>query len=548
MKFNLYRQLKKVIYPSLILGLIIAQTISARAEESKQTKNKNPFPVKYVSLEDQKLNIRTITLAPVYDNVKKVYSEPIQKLLIELLQNDKVWGYSANPDINKKIFVETYETNQNDVLDVLSKTNSQGMLTALITKGPNGLSAKLRLYTADQGLLLLEESFEDRNAFEIPKLRDEFIRLYQNLKNKLPYRGFILSRRGLEVTINAGGKNGLQVGQELSLAQILKINRHPKLRYLVGTEKEIIGRIQIKKIEPYLSFAQIIFEKETGVVDVGAKLVPTDYVSYPLPIINSAGEVIDDKLVVPLPSSATDGTAGEWVPKEPPQYGKVILQAGVGQYNESTTLISGTTIEASQSISPTFFMGGEFWLTPNWFVDFNVMQSFFKTENGLSGSTPTALSYTFSRYAGAIGYYFLLQDDFWGPKFSTQFGFASYKSDVTDTNPTAFTSASSGGMLFKVTGSIPLQPDLPLELGASFNLLLNPVYSESPVNSGSASSRINSFGLNLTYLNSPSLRYRLDLNFDQIQTDFSGVGSRTNPAQSSTLRLNTQLLGIEYLF
>ncbi len=546
----MYKQLQKVNYSHLvILSLIGCCLFSNLASAQTQiTKNKNPFPTRYVSLEDQKLNIRTITLAPVYDNVKKVYSEPIQKLLIELLQNDKVWGYAVNPDIGKKIFVETYETNQKDVLEVLEKTKSQALLTALITKGPNGISAKLRLYTADQGLLLLEESFEDRKAFEIQKLRDEFVRLYQNLKNKLPYRGFILSRRGLEVTINAGEKNGLRVGQELSLAQVLKINRHPKLKYLVGTEKEIIGRIQVKKVESYLSFAQIIFEKETGVVDVGAKLVPTDYVSYPLPIINSVGEVIDDKLVVPVPSSAKDGTAGEWTPKEPPQYGKVTLQAGLGQFAESTRLNSGTTIEASQSVSPTFFMGGEFWLTPNWFVDFNVMQSFFRTENGLLGSTPSSLNFTFSRYAGAVGYYFLLQDDFWGPKFSTQFGFASYKSDVTDTNPTAFTSASSGGMLFKVTGSIPLQPELPIELGASFNLLINPVYSESPVNSGSASSRINSFGIYVSYLSSPSFRYRLDLNFDQIQTDFSGLGNRANPAQSSTLRMNTQLLGIEYLF
>ena len=93
-----------------------------------------------------------------------------------------------------------------------------------------------------------------------------------------------------------------------------------------------------------------------------------------------------------------------------------------------------------------------------------------------------------------------------------------------------------------------MQPELPFELGASFNLLINPVYSESPVNSGSASSRINSFGIYLSYLSSPSFRYRLDLNFDQIQTDFSGTGNRTNQAQSSTQRMNTQLLGIEYLF
>ncbi len=536
-------------YIHQIIALFLVGFITTTASgDPLPAKKKNPFPVQYVSVEDQKININTITLAPVYDNVNKIYSEPIQKLLIELLQSDKVWGYAPFPDINQKIFVETYETNSSDVLNVLNKTAAQGLLTALVTKGPNGLTAKLRLYTADQGLILLEETFQDSKVFEIPKLRDEFVKLYQNLKNKLPYRGSVLSRKGLDVTINAGEKNGLRVGQELSLAQIIKINRHPKLKYLVSTEKEIIGKIQIKKVEPYLSFAQIIFEKESGVVNVGAKLVPTDYVAYPLPIINANGEVIDDKMGTPLQTPDANSPNGEWAPKEPPQYGKVILQGGVGQFVESTRLRSGTSIEASQSLAPTFFMGGEFWFTPNWFVDFNLMQSFFRTENGLAGSNPSTLGYTHSRYSGAVGYYFLLKDDFWGPKVSTQFGFVSYKTDVNDTTPTAFTSTSNGGMMLKVTGSFPLEPDFPIELGAAFNYFISPVYSESPVTSGSASSRINSFGIYLSYQSTPSLRYRFDLTFDQTQADFSGTGSRTNPARSNTLRLNTQLLGIEYLF
>ena len=159
-------------FQQIIAFFIVVFITTTAAGEPLPAKKKNPFPVQYVSLEDQKLNINTITLAPVYDNVNKIYSEPIQKLLIELLQNDKVWGYTQFPDMNQKIFVETYETNSSDVLNVLNKTAAQGLMTALITKGPNGLSAKLRLYTADQGLILLEETFQDNKAFEIPKLRN----------------------------------------------------------------------------------------------------------------------------------------------------------------------------------------------------------------------------------------------------------------------------------------------------------------------------------------------------------------------------------------
>lgn len=284
-------------YLQIIFILLLSFfNLSTWAEStSKSAKNKKPFPVKYVSEVDQKILIKTITLAPVYDNVNSIYSAPIQKLLIELLQADKTWGYSEFPDLGKKIFVETYDSNPQDVLSVIDQTKSQALMTALITKGPRGLSAKLKLYTRDKGIILIEDSFQDLTTFEVARVREEFVTLYYNLKNKLPYQGYVLSRRGNDVTINAGEKNGIKVGQEISLAQILKLNRHPKLKTMIGVEKEIIGKVTVTKVEPYLSFAQIIFEKETGVVDVGAKMVPIDYIAYPKPVINTDGVVTGDR-------------------------------------------------------------------------------------------------------------------------------------------------------------------------------------------------------------------------------------------------------------
>ena len=272
---------------------VFAET--AKKAEVVDAKNKKPFPVKYVSDADQKILIKTITLAPVYDNVNGIYSVPIQKLLTELLQADKVWGFAEFPDLGKKVFVETFDAKPKEVLDILDKTKAQGLLTAIITKGPHGLSAKLKLYSQDQGWILLEETFQDFSAFEVAKVREEFVTLYHQLKNKLPYQGTVLSRRGLEVTLNIGEKNGAKVGQEVSLAQILKLNRHPKLKTLISVEKEILGKVQITKVEPYLSFAQIIFEKETGVIEVGTKIIPTDYIAYPKPVLNPEGLVTGDR-------------------------------------------------------------------------------------------------------------------------------------------------------------------------------------------------------------------------------------------------------------
>lgn len=538
----------KNIFAFSVSTILFCSQMALAQNQPTSTKNKNPFPVKYTSDADQKISIRTITLAPVYDNVNRIYAEPIQKLLIELLQNDKVWGYSAFPDLNKKIFVETYDSKPQEVLDILKATKTQGLMTAIITKGPSGMTVKLRLYTTDQGLLLAEEVFQDAETFEISKLREEVVTMYHNLKNKLPYRGIVLSRRGLEVTLNAGEKNGLVVGQEVALAQILKINRHPKLKYMVGVEKEIIGKLQITKTEPYLSFAQITFEKESGVVEAGAKVLPNDFIAYPLPVLNKDGDVVDDKIATSIAASfearKVEAQATKTAESEMnPQIGKFLLQGGFSQYSASTNLVTGEAPSTSQSMAPSIALGLELWTTPNWFVSFELMQAIFKSTNGLAGSSPTDLNYSYSKYSGSVGYYFLLnKEDEKAPKIGAQVGYEAMKTDVTDTSPRAFASSNTSGFLIKVVGELPLH-DNPVALGASFDIFLNPSTSETPASGGSSSSRINAFGFNASYESTPHLHYRADINFDQVQTETTG-----GEATSSTDKMTSLLLGIEYLF
>ncbi len=525
----------------------------ARAQVTN-AKNKNPFPVKYTSVVDQKIILKTITLAPVYDNVNGIYSIPIQKLLVDLLQNDKVWGYAEFPDFNKKVFVETFDTNPNEVLNVLAKNGSQGLLTALITKGPRGLNARLKLFTQDQGLILLEESFQDLETFELAKVRTEFVRLYHNLKNKLPYRGFVLSRRGLEVTLNLGAQNGVTLGQELSVSQILKLNRHPKLKTLVGIEREVIGRLKVTKVESDLSFAQIIFEKETGVVEVGAKILPTEYVSYPYPKINGAGEVLGDEKVTPKPESEkktetkSENAAPQTETAKKPNLNKVIVQGGLSQYAESTSFTAGTTSDAAQGMAATLLLGGQFWLYENFFIEASMKQSFFGATNTLNGSTPAGLNYTVSRYLGAFGYNYFFTDSPWGPQLAGSIGFISYRTKVNDSSPTASTNTQTDGTNLKLTALIPLQPEKPFEIGADLNFMLSSNFTETPVTSGTPTVQVGSYGVFLKYISTPNFRYRIDVTLENIDASFTGAGTRSNSAKAISIKNFSELFGVEYLF
>lgn len=553
--------------------LILTLCFNAESQTTATAKNKSPFPVKYTSLVDQKMMLKTITLAPVYDNINNIYADPIQKLLVDLLQSDKVWGYSEYPDFNKKIFVEKFDTQPNDVLDVLAKTNTQGLLTAFITKGPRGLNAKLKLFTQDQGFLLLEESFEDLNIFEISKLREKFVAMYQNIKNKLPYRGYVLSRRGLDVTLNLGAINGVQLGQELTLAQILKLNRHPKLKTIVGVEKEIIAKLKVTQVEPYLSFAQIIFEKETGVVDIGAKVLPTTYISYPMPKTDLQGNVIGDQSIE-SPSDKnhdlaeqlqrqTDKSLEVLAEKEKTELldkhnstGLITLQGTITQYRESTEFTGGTNASSSNSLAPGFYMGLKLNLLENFFVGVNTQMSTFGADNSLAGSTPFHLSFNLNRSAAFIGYDYTLVDDEEESssdtsdaiKLTAALAMVSIKTNVSTTTPTALTSTQTDALALQLKAEMPLSADLPLVLGAGFDIYMNPSFTESPVTSGTGKTSITSFDIFGFYPISDNLRLRGDVGLMSISTSFSGTGTRSNPAYSTSIQTFSEHIGVEYLF
>lgn len=552
--------------------LLAGQPAEAQADT---VKNKSPFPVKYRSIADEKILLKTLTLAPVYDNTNGIYANPIQKLLVDLLQTDKSWGYAEIIGHDENKFIESYDINPNDVLDVLNKTEAQGLLTAFITKGPRGINVKLKLFTHDEGFILSEESLEDLNTFEISKLREQVAQMYQNLKNKLPYRGYVLSRRGLDVTVSIGKVNGIKVGQELTLAQIIKLNRHPKLKILVGVEKEIIAKVVVTKADDYLSFGKITFEKETGVVDVGTKVLPTEFVAYPRPILNKEGTVVGDATVgskdnsiEPLPkdkdyiaknapvvydeeqeSTATEEYRTELFDRHN-SLGLVTAQGSIAQFKETNNLQSGTNPSASQGFAPGIFVGAQIYVIKNTFVEANWQSHNFSVTNSLTGSLPFSLSYNYTKTSFALGYDYMFEEEenADGIQFTGTLGFTNFSTDVDNSSPPAFTSTQTSALNLSARASMNVSEQMPLKIGGRFDLYLSPRFSENPVNSGSASVNLTSFGFFGIYKLNDKYNLRGDLTLTNINSRFSGTGTRPNPAGSGSQSIMTQQFGIEYLF
>lgn len=505
--------------------------------QTTNLKNQTPFPTKYTSASDQALVIKSVTVAPVYDNSNNIYKKSVEDHLKTLIKEDYFWALSEFSSPKQDVRVDEFDEDTALTLQVLDKSNADAVLTCFLIKGPQGMNIQMNFYTRDGGWLLIREEYQNSTLFEINKVNEVVTKMYNSLKAKLPYSGYVTSRSGNSVTVNIGKRSGLSAGSILTVAQILKVNRHPKLNFMIGVEKEIIGRITLTKVENESSFGEISFEKENGVITRGSKILPLEGINYPTK--NEA------PLADLLPN---EKNAIEWLPAPTPQYGKISIMGGFTDFSDNAVLVNGTSIESEKSLALTFDLATELWITPEYFAGLQLQQSSFKTDNNLSGSTPTSLNYSVNIMDFSFGYKYLIDGNFWGPQILASLGYYTHSTRVTDTTPTGFTSFDLTGFDLTVGGMFPVTLKNDVAIGAQAKFLFFEKFSEKPVNSGSASPSFNQFDVLGTYSYTTNVSFKGMISFSNVQATFSGSGSKNPPSRSLDEKLSTYLVGIEYLF
>lgn len=493
----------------------------------------------YVSQVDQDLAIKSVIVLPTTDNVSGIYAKSATAHLKNLINQDKQWSLiEITPQDTP---AKSTDLSTSDIKTLMGKYSAHAVLASHIAKGPRGITIFATLYVGKDGLPLIEESLSDRNIFETAAVNADLGNVYFQIRNKLPFRGNILSRRGNEVTINIGSVYGLKKDSRVSVVQVIKINRHPKRQFMISTEKEVLGRVKLYKVEPYMSFGYIELEKENGVIAVGSKVLPDEFVKYSPPVTTPSGKVLHDINTRTDKEVAFGEDPIEWLPSSPPQYGKLEVLAGLGNYRTNRSLLSPGPITGEKSIVPHLLLRGEIWLDPRWYVGLHLRQSVFSYDN--SESSPKSLNASLGQYGINLGYNFLLTDDYFGPKLQVGLGYMTTNISVDDTTPVSFTRAEYGGALLSIGGQFPVSELIPLDIGAKFDFYLNPMLSEGE-KSGTDSNKINSFSFFADY----RLQTRFKIRGEIMVESYSSSFSEPIIATSSSHKMTTIFGGVQYLF
>lgn len=520
------------LLPVLLFPIVLAAGFAVRVDPaSAQVQEQSAT---YVSQIDEDLTIRRISLLPVIDNVDGIYARPIESQLISLVKASHRWDFVESNLAGTVPTPSELEESPAEVEKLSRTLEADAFLSAIASRGPNGLSLKLNLFLKKDGKLLVQETLRDHPRSDLNELKEQVRILYGRLLSKIPYEGLVMSRQQNRVTVNLGRSDGLVKDQIVTAVQIIGVNRHPKFNFIVSSDKEILGRIKILKVDETLSFGAIVSEKEKGAIKKFTKVSGLDQITYPVPDSLDApaeGSIGDRK-----DSAVTFGKdPKEWLPVRPPSFGMIGIRFGLGSYDSSVNLGSAGTFDARSSFSPSLGVNGELWLNPNWIVRAELAQGVLSTSNPRSGSSPSNLNHSMSRYSLSLAYNFLLRDDFFGPKFTLSAGFMSYRMFVDDSTPTALTTTTYSGVVIGLGGLFPITEEKVWYAGAQFNLVLMPKLSETPGATGASSKNtINDFSLSVERKIAENIRIVGAIHYSLFSTTFTGQGTRTGPSGPET--------------
>ncbi len=535
-------------HPRVLFSFAWALAFGLTQQLSAQTSgNANPTLDKgatYVSEVDASLSIRKVTVLPVVDNVDGIYSHAFESELISVIQNDHKWDFVEAKTIGPISSPQDLEGDANQVM-VLGKTvGTDALLASRISKGPDGISIRLSLFLTIDGKLLVTEELTKIQNFDLKNIQAKARELLATIRSRIPYQGLVLSRSNTRVTLNLGLRDGVKKDQVVSAIQIIKLIRHPKFSFIISTEKEILGKIKLRKVEETLSFGDIVSEKERGSIQKLSKITGLDFVEYPdVSSLSEAPNTGTSGPNTPEHKVSFGDKPQEWTPVKPASFGLVNVSLGLGSYSLNAKPPGGN--ETYSASKPFFFnlkLHGELWFNPEWQVETDLRQGIMTVGNPRSASTPAELNISTSTYDIYFTYNWLIRDDFWGPKISIMGGFKQYSSTVDNSSPLAYTTMTYRGLDLGLKGSIPLDDEQQWRGGAIFKLMLFPAMSERPISSSdSPSNTVNVFSVFVANRIGQRLEATGELEMEYYSSTFAG-------GTSASQRITTVYGGINYMF
>lgn len=488
--------------------------------------------------EGGRLHLRSVVLLPAHDSMQGIYAGALQPAVKDLILEDHKLDL-VEASFSSVRPASEWSKEAELLSSIFGASGADGALALGIAQRGGQLLLGLYLYHASDNKLLLKEERQMPPESTHAQLKAQLPGLYQALMKQLPYSGEVLSRTGDELTINIGSHDGAKAGDRYLAVKVLQLKRHPHFEFLMETEHEAIGSVEIIKTSERLSFARLISEVRPQSLTVGTKLVQA---AGGAQLAGSeAGRLNEDFIFGQNPS--------EWRPAPPPAFG--LLRAALGVYNSrsKTHLKNAGPRDTEGAVGPAVELGAELWLTSKWTIALGLEQVVANFENPNSLGLPGELSSTLSQYRASLLRRVYPATSYMDPSLELGLGFSKWRWSVDSATPLELTSWDLSGMFLQMRGQLPLTEAGRFYLGGDFRVHLWPSMKESPETSAAGSknslTEIYVFG---RYAARPNWWVEAGLDFSLYSARLSGTGTLGDTSTALSHHLTGLKAAVLYLF
>lgn len=360
------------------------------------------------------------------------------------------------------------------------------------------------------------EPFSEGKSLGSDEFRKGISAALARLIKKVPFQGMVTGRDQSSVTVNLGVSERINKGDTLVIATIDEVKFHPLLKTIVDWRLTSTGRATVNEVDDGMAFAKIDSEDSDKQIARYQKIV----------------QVIPGQEAKPdVETHVTDYEDRLKTSQEPPRLGWISPGVFIGKYSREASTNNGTSGVSGSGTMLGFKADAQVWFTGDWFGDFNYTfgsSGYSQKDIATHVDTPaTDVTANLSQIRMAVGYFYHITPNFFGPKGWAKAGFqnTSYglpNSAAEGTSKTGFTSVTIG-----LGGDLPIRDDYGVLLSVDFGLFGGGKETGAYYGTDTGASSVDVYLGAYTWLK-PKMKLRAGFDFKSQSLDFINGATISN--------------------
>jgi hypothetical protein len=476
------------------------------------------------------LRVKKVFLFPSLDDLSGVLAPKLDETLSELfaknprfdLVRDAAVVRALSPD---EAAYAKAATNQAVHREAARVTGAD--TTVLLRTHNAGGETEMTLEFRDaNGDLLFSESGNVPGYSAMSARTNLAAKLFQNVLAKIPFEGTVTGRAANTLTLDLGSES-VHAGDEVDLARIVSVQRHPLLRTIVGTDYVRTGKARITNVDKSISFAEVSEEFPGETVKAGAKVLISRNTVVRRPerevpeLENEPAPSLGRETNRPAPARRDRRAERSYPTKEKnplddrlqgefdrakQRYGQAGINLGYGSLTHSQTQAGNLTELSGGGFGGS--LDGELWITREWIATISYG---FQSAN-LAGSGITAGSTSWNKFELTGGYRIFPDAIAEGVEVTGSLGYQSQKFKIPAVPNTLLGAKGFSGIVLKLDGSVQFLPDQKVTGGFAFQPFAS--FTDERAPSPTDGGNVVSFNLAWNYRFADSFWARVGMQFD----------------------------------